>query len=135
MLADGGLKGAVQLAQPVLQDVGEANQDRQVDAAEDERIDQLLQVDRASGILFRVDADMSVLPHREVSLAPTSDIVEVAGQLRGPSFGGLHDQGAFAAISFQCLPVSFTAACRGNKNYVTRLAHGRNGDYLAWHSA
>ena len=98
-------KAPCNLAQPVLQDVGEADQDRQVDAAQHQRIDQFLEVDGAGGVLFRVDADVAVLAHREVALAPARDVVEVAGQLGAPSLGGLHDQGAFAAVSSPILPL------------------------------
>ncbi len=57
----------------------------------------------AGGVLLGMDAHVAVIAHREIAFAPTGDIVEVAGQLRGPAFGGLHDQGAFAAVSFQFL--------------------------------
>ncbi len=45
MLVDGGLEGAVDFSQAVLQDIGEADQDRQVDAAQDEGVDQLFEID------------------------------------------------------------------------------------------
>ena len=48
VLGDGGLKRRVDLAEPVLQDVGEADEDRQADAAQLQAIDQLLQVDGAA---------------------------------------------------------------------------------------
>ena len=101
VLGDGGLKGAVQLAQTVLQDVGEADQNGQVDAAQHQRVDQFLEVDRARGVLFRVDQDVPVVADRKIALAPTGDVVEIAGDLRGPAFRGLHHQRALAAISFQ----------------------------------
>ena len=43
------LEGVVDLADAVLQDVGEAEQDRGLDAAKLEPIDQLLEVDAAAG--------------------------------------------------------------------------------------
>ena len=101
VLGDGGLEGAVDFAEAVLQDVGEADEDGEVDAAQDQRVDQFLEVDGARGILLGVDEDVSVVAHRKVALAPTGDVVEVAGRLRGPSFRRLHDEGALAAISFQ----------------------------------
>ena len=55
VLGDGGLKGGVDLAEPMLEDVGEADEDRQADAAELQAIDQLLQVDGARRILGRMD--------------------------------------------------------------------------------
>ena len=76
VLGDGGVEGAVHLAQPVLQDFGEADQDGQVDAAQHQRIDQFLEVDRAGGVLFGVHEDVPVVAHREVALAPARDVVE-----------------------------------------------------------
>ena len=51
MLGDGGLEGGVNLAEAMLQDVGEADEDRKADAAELQPIDQLLEVDGACGSL------------------------------------------------------------------------------------
>ena len=45
VLGDRALEGGVNLAQPLLQDLGEADQDRQIDAAQLQPIDQLLQID------------------------------------------------------------------------------------------
>ena len=49
------LKGGVDFAQPMLENVGEADQDRQVDAAQLQPVDQLLQIDEALRILGRMD--------------------------------------------------------------------------------
>ena len=102
VLGDGGLERVVDFAQPVLEDVGEADQDREVDAAQHQRVDQFLEIDGAGRILLRVDAHVPVVPDREIALAPAGDVVEIAGELRRPSLGGLHDQrGSFTAVSFQ----------------------------------
>ncbi len=50
-------EGVVNLAQPVLQDLGEANQNRQRDAAQDQRVDQLLQIDERR-VLFGMDQNV-----------------------------------------------------------------------------
>ena len=84
MLRDRGLEGVVDLAQAVLQDVGEADQDRQVDAAQLQPIDQLLQVDRRGRVLGRVDPHVALVADREVALAPAGDVVQLAGVGRGP---------------------------------------------------
>ncbi len=42
VLADGGFESAVNLAQPMFQDIGEADQDWETDAPEDKGVDQLL---------------------------------------------------------------------------------------------
>ncbi len=47
VLVDRALEGAVDLAEPVLEDVGEANQDRHREAAQLQAIDQPLQIDAA----------------------------------------------------------------------------------------
>ncbi len=51
VLGDGGLEGAVNLAQPMLQDVGEPDEHRKADAAELQPVDELLQVDGRCGSL------------------------------------------------------------------------------------
>jgi hypothetical protein len=60
VLGNGVLKRGVDVAEPVFQDVGEANEDREADAAQLETIDQFLQVNRAGRILGRVDLDVAV---------------------------------------------------------------------------
>ena len=79
MLADGGLERAVDVGEPLPEDVAEADEDRQADAAQLQVIDQLLQVDPALGILRRVDADVAVRADGEVALAPALDLVELGG--------------------------------------------------------
>ncbi len=61
LLGDRGLEHAVDFGQPVLQNIGEANQDRQIDAAQLQPIDQLLQIDRALGILRGMNADVPLV--------------------------------------------------------------------------
>jgi hypothetical protein len=75
VLVDGGFEGAVDLSQAVLQNIGEADQDRQVDAAQDQRVHQLFEVNRARGFLLGVHQDVPVLAHRKVALAPARDVV------------------------------------------------------------
>ena len=43
----------------VAKDVTEPNQDRQVNPAEDEVIDELLQIDRSCGVFRRMDDDVA----------------------------------------------------------------------------
>ena len=63
-------------ADAMAEDVGEAEQDRQLDAAELQLIDELLEVDGLCGILRRVDANVAIRADREVALAPSIDLVE-----------------------------------------------------------
>jgi hypothetical protein len=51
VLGDGVLKGLVHLAEAVLQDFAEADQQRQRDAAQLEIVDQFLEIDAAAGSL------------------------------------------------------------------------------------
>ena len=55
VLRDGRLEGGVNLAEAMSQDVGEADQHRQADAAQLQPIDQLLEVDGVGRILGRMD--------------------------------------------------------------------------------
>jgi hypothetical protein len=72
----------------MLQDLAEADEDGQRDAAQLEVVDQLLKVDATRGILVGVDPQVAVLADREVTLAPGSDIVEFGGVGGGPAVGG-----------------------------------------------
>ena len=68
------------LADAVAEDVGEAEQDRQLNAAGLELIDQFLEVDGLFGVLVGVDGDVAVLVDAEVALAPVADAVESRGR-------------------------------------------------------
>src|SRR5436853_6163515 len=83
----------------MLQNIGEPDQDGKVDAAQHERIHQLLEIDRARPIFFRVDQNVPVLTNRKITLAPAGDVIEIAGHLRRPSFRRLQHR-ALAASSF-----------------------------------
>ena len=99
MLGDGVLKRLVNFAQAVLQNVAEANQDRQGDAAQLELIDQFLQIDRAVGVFIRVDAYMAVGTDGEIALAPTGDVVKFRRFGDGPAVGGLANRRGFIVTS------------------------------------
>ena len=101
MLGDGGGERVVNLAQPVLEDVGEADQHGKRDAAQNQRIDQLLQVDRAGRVLGRMDMDVAVAVDGEIALAPTGDVVQIAGVLGGPPLDGVEDDSSFSTVSLQ----------------------------------
>ena len=104
VLGDGGGEGVVNLAQPVLEDVGEANQEGDRNPAQDQRIDQLLQIDGAGGVLGRMDADVSQIVDREIALAPTGDVVHLAGVLRGPPLDRVQHHRSLSAVSIQRAP-------------------------------
>ena len=72
-------EGVVDLADAMAEDVGEAEQDRQLDAARLELVDELLEVDRLFGPLVRMDGDVPRLVDAEVALAPVADAVGLEG--------------------------------------------------------
>ena len=54
----------------------------------------------------------------EIALAPTGYVVELAGALGGPPLGGLQDERAFPAVSFQmrsALPLRFQCPSKCGK--------------------
>ena len=83
-LLDGVLERLVQLADAVPEDVGEAEEDRQLDAARLELVDQLLEIDVALAPLGRMDLEVAGLVDREVALAPVADAVGLDGVLNLP---------------------------------------------------
>ena len=84
VLADGGLEGFVDLADAMAEDVGEAKQDRQLDAALLQLIDQLLQVDGLLGAFVGVDGDVAPFVDAEIALAPVPNLVGLDGVLDFP---------------------------------------------------
>ena len=58
MLADGALKCRVNVGEPLFDDVGEADEHREADAAELQPVDEFLEVDRLVGILRGMHLDM-----------------------------------------------------------------------------
>ena len=79
VLGDGRLEGVVDVLQPVLEDVAEADERRQVDAAALQVVDQLLEVDGPVRVLRGMHLDVAVLADREVALAPALDFVQLGG--------------------------------------------------------
>ena len=85
VFGDGALEGVSEFAEAMLEDIGEADQDRQVDAAQFEFFDQFPKIDRAGRILSGMHQDMAVVADREVALSPRGDIVQFGCIGRGPS--------------------------------------------------
>ena len=78
VLRDRALERGVNLAEPVLEDVGEAKQDGGAEAAELQAIDQTLQDRPRAPDPRRMDLQVPLLVDREVALAPPRDVVELA---------------------------------------------------------
>ena len=70
VLGDGALERLVHFAQAMLQNLAEADQNRQRDAAQLQIVDQLLQIDAAVGILVRMHAEVPAGAHAESSPCP-----------------------------------------------------------------
>ena len=90
----------MQFAQAMFQNFGEADQDRQRDAAQFEFFHQLEQVDASRRVLGRMHPQVPIRAHREVAFAPTGDIVQFAGVRGGPPLGRLPDS-SFTQFQFQ----------------------------------
>ena len=92
VLPDRHIEGVVQFAQAVLQNLCKAHQNRKVDAPQNQRIDQLLQIDRAVRLFLGVHEQLPAVADRKISLAPARNVVQLACILRGPSVGGLQNE-------------------------------------------
>ncbi len=74
---DRGPERLVQLHDARPQDVLEADEDRELDAAADDVVDDGLDVDRVAGGALGLVDEVAVLAHREVVLSPAFDVVEL----------------------------------------------------------
>ncbi len=90
VLGDRRLEGVVDVGQPVLEDVAEANEERDRDAACLQVVDELLEVDGARRIFRGVNLDVPAGVDREVAFAPTRHFIELVGVGDAPSFTGRH---------------------------------------------
>ena len=87
VLVDRRLKRVVNLAQAVLQNAGEADQNRQIDAAQLQPVDELLQIDGRAGIFGRMErmtCPSSLI--RKIAVAPAGNVVQFPGIGDGPPF-------------------------------------------------
>ena len=87
MLADRVLERLMQLAQAVLNNARKANENWQRNAAPAERVDKLLEINRAIAFFRWVDEEVTVLADRKISFTPTGDIVKFGGIGGGPAIG------------------------------------------------
>src|SRR5208283_129893 len=89
VLGDRGLKGSLQLLKLVAEDFPEADQDGRVDAAQDQGIDQLLEVDGAVGVAAGMHQHVAFFADREIALAPARDVEGLTGLGDAPALHGL----------------------------------------------
>ena len=87
VLADGGAEGVVDLADAMAEDVREAKQDRQLDAALLELIDQFLEVDRLAGVFVGMNRHVPLGIDPEIVLAPVADAVRFQSIIDFPRIG------------------------------------------------
>jgi hypothetical protein len=72
-------EGLVNLTEPMLEDISEADQDGRRYTPFDEDVDELLAVHDPIELLCRMDQQMSLGSHGKVSLSPTGHVIELAG--------------------------------------------------------
>jgi hypothetical protein len=84
VLRDRVLERLVNILEAVLQDVAEAEERGQADAAKLQIVHELLQIDRPVRVLGRVNPDVAAVGDREVSLSPPGNFVELGRVAGGP---------------------------------------------------
>jgi hypothetical protein len=84
VLLDRSVEGAADELDAGAEDVGEAQQDGQLDAATGELVDELLHVDLAAALATRGDDHVALFADAEVTAAPPRDVVGVEGVGGGP---------------------------------------------------
>ncbi len=127
VLGDGGLESVLKFQELVAEDFAEANEDGRIDAAQNQRIDQLFQVDGAGGVASRMHQHVSLFADREIAFAPAGDVEGLAGLGDAPTLRGLEDGtgvGDFQAQSFlrpSRIPSVKKNRRQGNRFRVLRL--------------
>src|SRR4030095_536931 len=84
ILRDRRLERVEDVAEPVLQNVAEPDQNRETETAKLQMFDKLLQVDGLVGFLRRMDADVSVRSDGKIVFPPPVDFVQLAGGRHRP---------------------------------------------------
>ena len=101
VLLNGVLERAVNLAQAMFQNLAEANQNRRMDAAQNQLIHQFLQIDARASVLGRMNPQMPVRRRRRIALSPGVYIVELAASRDGPPFGRFENLGSIQNLYCQ----------------------------------
>jgi hypothetical protein len=96
VLGDCRVKRRVNVAEPVFEDVGEADENGEADAAKLKAIDQLFEVDGPGRVLRRMYLDVAGLVHGEVAVAPAGHLVELARVVDAPAARRVHRGGRTA---------------------------------------
>ena len=85
-------------AQPVLDDVGETNENRKRNAAPAQGVDELFQIDGAIDFFGGMNEQMSIGADGKVAFSPTGDVVHFCGIGGGPAVGWFTDLRGWPAI-------------------------------------
>jgi hypothetical protein len=88
VLGDGALKRGVDIAETMLEDVGEADEHGETDAAKLQPIDELLEVDCLRDVTCRVHLDVARGIDREVAIRPAGHFIGFARVVHAPRMGG-----------------------------------------------
>jgi hypothetical protein len=75
-------------AEPMFENAGKPDQNRQRNASPLQRVHQFLQVYEATLLFGGVDKQISVLAHGEIALSPARDIIKFRGFRRRPAVCG-----------------------------------------------
>ena len=107
------LKGVVDLAESMFENVGEADQDGQRNTPRLELVYELLEVDGVIGSFVGMNGDMTFLVDREVILPPVLDVVAINRILNCPVFHrSLHIHSQKISTQSACLEASKSSAER-----------------------
>ena len=139
VLGDRGLEGVVDVADAVAEDVAEPDEHRQLDAAQQQVVGELLQVDGARRVLGRVDEHMPGRGDREVALTPPLDLVELGRVADGKDLSRLPvavtpRRGCAHAIMIRQLLRSAAQRWRKFCLQVTNRPQSVTSDSLRWTS-
>jgi hypothetical protein len=74
----------VNVAESMLEDVGEANEHRKADPAELQAINQLLEVYGLGGVFRWVHLDVASVVDRDIAVTPPRDFVQLGGLMHAP---------------------------------------------------
>ena len=98
VLSNGALKGGVQSLEPVFEDVVEADQQGEPEAATFQALDEIQEIQAAAPLPFGLHADVAAGVDREIGIPPAVDAVEGCAVGRAPAgvFSGDHRAGSGA---------------------------------------
>src|SRR5262245_59747026 len=103
----------------MLEDFPEPDQDGRTDAAENESVDQLLEIDQTLRILVRMHQNVAVGSDGKIAFAPTFDIVAFRGVTNGPALARFKQHRFNRALGCQFYRLSTSAKTSVLRNALT----------------